>query len=704
MKSQHARLFDLAVGYFHSLNGLTMLRANLVLVFTVLTAFQVGSISYGQDAANGPLNDADFDRSVRVQDDLFEHVNGTWLKTVEIPADKSDYGTFGKLADLSQRRIRKLIEQTAADEHPAGSLKQKVGDFYRSFMDTEVIESLGVQPIEPMLDQVDQLKSPADIWKHFGFLGSHNVSAPVGVFVAQDAKDSDTHICHVMQSGLTLPDRDYYLDDQQSSITARKAFVDYATTLFQRIGHPTPTTAAANLLELETRLARISWDRVKLRQAELRYNKFSVDEWSEKTPGVDWSAVLQANLIDSPGELIVTTPSFFEELAPMMESVSAESWREYLKFRIVDEFAPYLSEPFVQAAFKFYQQDLAGVPEQKPRWKRAVNTIAGARGFGALGDAVGKLYVDRYFTEQAKQEMDLLVGNLLKAFEHSVDDLQWMTDVTKERARQKLRKIGTKIGYTTKWRDYSDLEVKPGDLMGNVLRSRRLEHLRNVRRLGQPVDREEWGMTPQTVNAYYKPSQNEIVFPAAILQPPFFDTDAPVALNYGGIGAVIGHEISHAFDDQGSKYDGVGNLNNWWTDADREAFTKLTSKLVDQFAAFEPLPGKPVNGELTLGENIADLAGLAIAFKAFRYAQDGQPRETVAGWSPEQLFFVGWSRVWQRKYRDAEMVKRLLTDPHSPSRYRTNGPVTNIDAFYEAFEIKETDRLFRPEEDRIQIW
>ncbi len=681
-----------------------LFRMGFRFVALLILSLFTGLNAVGQDAAKSPLDAADFDRSVRVQDDLFEHVNGTWLKTAEIPADKSNYGTFGKLADLSQKRIRKLIEETAAEEHPAGSLKQKVGDFYRSFMDSETIESLGSTPIEPMLEEVQKLKTPADIWKFFGYLSSYNIDSPVGVYVSQDAKDSNTYICHVIQSGLTLPDRDYYLNDEPSSVEARAAFLEFASTLFQLIKHADPEAAAARVLQLETQLAKASWDRVKLRQAELRYNKFSLDEWSAKTPGVDWSAVLQSNLIDPPSELVVGTPSFFEELAPMMESVPVATWQDYLTFRIVDEFAAYLSIPFVEANFKFYQQELAGVPEQKPRWKRAVNTIAGSRGFGALGDAVGKLYVDKYFTQKAKQEMDTLVENLLRAFDESVDDLTWMTDDTKRRARQKLKKIGTKIGYTNKWRDYSSLEVKKSDLVGNVLRSNRVEHLRNVSRLGQPIDREEWGMTPQTVNAYYNPSKNEIVFPAAILQSPFFDLEASDALNYGGIGAVIGHEISHAFDDQGSKYDGDGNLNNWWTDDDRTAFSELTSKLVDQFAEFEPLPGKPVNGELTLGENIADLSGLSIAFKAFQYSQQDKPPENVAGWTPEQLFFVGWSRVWQRKYRDAEMVKRLLTDPHSPSRYRANGPVTNIEAFYEAFDVTEGDQLYRSPESRIQIW
>lgn len=672
--------------------------------FLTFFSLVIGLNATGQDTAKAPLDVTDFDRSVRVQDDLFEHVNGTWLKITEIPADKSDYGTFGKLADLSQRRIRKLIEETAAGEHALGSVKQKVGDFYRSYMDAENVNGLGFQPIAPMLDAVEGLKTPAGIWKHFGYLSSRNIDSPVGVYVSQDAKDSNTYALHIIQSGLTLPDRDYYLNDEKSSVEARDAFIEYATSLFRMIKHSDPETAASNLLALETQLAKISWERVKLRQAELRYNKFSLEQWSEKTSGVDWSALIQANSIEPPSELIVGTPSFFEGVAPMLESVPVERWQEYLKFRIADAFSPYLSETFVAARFDFYQRKLTGVLEQKPRWKRAVNTIAGARGFGALGDAVGELYVEKYFTEKAKLEMDVLVGNLMRAFDESVDKLTWMTDATKQRAREKLKKIGTKIGYTEKWRDYASLQVKPDDLVGNVLRSNRVEHLRNVSRLGQPVDRQEWGMTPQTVNAYYNPTKNEIVFPAAILQSPFFDLDAPDALNYGGIGAVIGHEISHAFDDQGSKYDGDGNLNNWWTDDDRKAFAELTSKLVDQFAEFEPLPGKPVNGELTLGENIADLAGLSIAFKAFQYSQQGKPRENVAGWTPEQLFFVGWSRVWQRKYRDAEMVKRLLTDPHSPSRYRTNGPVTNIEAFYKAFDVKDGDQLFRPPASRIQIW
>jgi predicted metalloendopeptidase len=373
---------------------------------------------------------------------------------------------------------------------------------------------------------------------------------------------------------------------------------------------------------------------------------------------------------------------------------------------LLDAYAPFLSQPFVDAHFELYQKQLAGIPVQRPRWKRAVNAIAGqgAGDFGALGEAVGELYVQRHFKPEAKKKMEELVDNLLAAFGDSIDDLTWMTDETKVRAKEKLSKIGTKIGYPDVWRDYSKLEVKPDDLFGNVYRSNLVEHARNIGHLGQPIDRNEWGMTPQTVNAYYTPTKNEIVFPAAILQPPFFSMNAPDGLNYGGIGAVIGHEISHAFDDQGSRYDGDGNLKNWWSEDDEKAFKELTRQLIDQYASYQPLDGKNVNGQLTLGENIADLSGLSIAHKALTIAREGKPEEIVAGWNSDQLFFVGWSRVWQRKYREKEMIKRLLTDPHSPSQFRANGPVNNIDAFYKAFDLKPGDGLYKPEDERIKIW
>ncbi len=443
-----------------------------------------------------------------------------------------------------------------------------------------------------------------------------------------------------------------------------------------------------------------------MRNAEKRYNKFTVDQLIEQIPQIPWRAFLAAASTPDLQELNVLTPSFFEGLQAIVADTPLEVWKEYLRFKLVDAYAPLLPAEFVDAHFALHSQELAGVPQQQPRWKRAVEATsgAGAGDFGVLGDVVGRLYVERFFPAESKGRMDSLVQNLLKAYQGSIGELTWMTDVTKQRAQEKLAKIRTKIGYPDKWRDYDQLAIHADDLVGNMLRSSEVEYRRMIDKLGRPVDRDEWAMTPQTVNAYYNPGLNEIVFPAAILQPPFFDPDADEAVNYGGIGAVIGHEISHAFDDQGSKYDGDGNLNNWWTDQDRRAFTDLTAKLVDQFAAYEPLPGKRVNGELTLGENIADLSGMSIAQKAYQLSLGHQPAPILDGWSGEQRFFIGWGQIWRRKYRDAEMVRRLLTDPHSPSRYRANGPPRNMDTFYESFDVQEGDEMYRPPDQRIRIW
>ena len=672
-----------------------------------LVTVVTGSSPITAQLPSSDLDTSTFDKSVRPQDDLFLHVNGTWLKNTPIPDDKSNYGSFGQLADLSQKRILELIKETAKGEHEKGTDQQKVGEFYKSFMNEELANQKGIAPLEAELSKINQLKSKEDIWKHFGHLSRIGVSNPVGFFVSQDAKNSTENVCQIIQSGTTLPDRNYYLDEEdESAISARSALKKYITRIFAEASIQDGENAAEQIFELEKQLATISWERTKLRDAEKRYNKFQLNELNELTPSLDWSAYFVANGIEPPALAIVNTPSFFEGLEKIVADTPSETLIKYLQFRLIDGFAPYLSQAFVDAHFDLHEKELGGVPIQQKRWKRAVGATAGAGAgdFGTLGEVVGRLYVAKHFKPAAKAKMQELVDNLLKSFGGSIDDLAWMTDETKTRAKEKLTKIGTKIGYPNKWRDYSKLDIVADDLVGNIMRSNIVEHERNVGKLGQPVDREEWGMTPQTVNAYYNPTKNEIVFPAAILQPPFFDMNAPDALNYGGIGAVIGHEISHAFDDQGSRYDGEGNLNNWWTDEDQKAFKSLTTQLIAQYADYEPLQGKKVNGQLTLGENIADLSGLTISHRALTIALDGNEPPPVAGWNSDQLFFVGWSRVWQRKYRDAEMVKRLLTDSHSPSQFRANGPVTNIDAFYKAFDLKEGDRLFKAEADRIKIW
>lgn len=653
-------------------------------------------------AKDSPVKRADFDESVRPQDDLFKYVNGRWLQQTEIPADKSNYGSFTVLGDLSQKRCNEMIKQLAQEQHEAGSDAQKVGDFYNSFMDVDRTNELGSKPLAAELAAIDAVEDVPGLVKHMAYLMTVGVDVPLGMYVSQDAKNSSVYAVHFIQSGTTLPDRDYYLKHDRKTLENQIKFLDYIDTVFKLSDISEPEAASDKILAIEAQLAEASWPRVRIRNANERYNKYPFEQLSELAPEIDFETVFQTIEVQTPQYVIVNTPSFFETLNEMLTETPLEDWKAYLKFKYINAYEEYLSQDYVAAGFDFFKRALADVQQQKPRWERGVNLVAGRGGFGALGDAVGKLYVAKHFKPEAKAKMDTLVGNLIRAFDDSVDGLTWMSDETKVKAREKLEKIRTKIGYTKSWRDYSGLTVDPEDLFGNVMRSNQVEFRRMVGKLGQPIDREEWGMTPQTVNAYYSPTKNEIVFPAAILQSPFFDPDAPVPLNYGGIGAVIGHEISHAFDDQGSKYDGDGNLNDWWTEEDQKTFKALTGKLVDQYDAYEPLPGKNVNGKFTLGENIADLSGLAIAYKAMGY--ENLPEDKIADWSPQQLFFVGWSRVWQRKYREAEMIKRLLTDPHSPSQFRANGPVMNIDAFYDAFDVKEGDQLYKPQDQRIKIW
>ncbi len=670
-----------------------------------LLALLFPTISLGQDRPSG-IDTTGFDSKVRIQDDLFRSVNGTWLDKTEIPSDRSNYGSFTVLADRSDERIKKLIEEIAAASHPAGSDAQKVGDFYKSFMDEKTVDARGIEPIKAQIDAIRKIKDKAELTTMLGQLLRVGVGGPVGFFVDQDDKDATRYLSNIIQSGTTLPDRDYYLMDEEKYVAARKALAEYIQTLLALSGQMDADQAANEIVALETKLATHQWPRTELRDAEKRYNKHSVADLGKIAAHFDFQRFLEGADVGTIEEINVATPSFFTGFDQVFDEVPLETWKLFLEYNLIDAYAKNLSQPFADAHFTLHEKVLGGVPEQKPRWRRAVAAIGGegAGDFGALGEVVGKLYVEKHFPPEHKQRMDHLVKNLLKSFELSINELTWMTPETKKAAQGKLSKITTKIGYANKWRDYSGLVVKADDLGGNVMRSNEVEYRRMIGKLGKPIDREEWGMTPQTVNAYYNPSKNEIVFPAAILQPPFFNPDADDAINYGGIGAVIGHEISHAFDDQGSRYDGDGNMKNWWTEVDQTEFKKLKDRLIAQYGEYEPLPGKKVNGEFTLGENIADLAGLAIAFKAYKISLGDQPAAKLDGFTGDQRFFVGWSQVWRRKYRDEDMVRRLVTDPHSPSYFRANGPVTNIDAFYTAFSVSTKDRLFKPESERIRIW
>jgi len=676
---------------------LRLLLLPSVLVTASLCSFGQGSFGQAETTKSG-IDSTTFDKKARIQDDFYLAVNGTWLKETDIPSDKSNYGSFTVLADLSEQRIRDIIESAAAKTSETGSDAQKVGDLYKSFMDEDRVNSLGAKPIAAELAKIADIESHADLVKYFGYCQVRGIGSPIGLYISQDSKNSTEYIVIAVQSGISLPDRDYYLEDNPKYKEAQNALKTYIGALFESC-QLEGGNADTEILTLETKLAEVQWERTELRDAEKRYNKFSQADLNKLMPHFNWQAYLAAAEIPYQGDIIVTAPSFFEGLDKIFSETPVETWKRYLTFNLIDAAAPFLSQTFVDSHFEFHSKALAGVPEQKPRWKRGVRTVE-----MSLGEVVGRLYVEQHFPPEAKARMEQLVNNLIKAFDQSIDDLTWMTDETKERAKLKLSKFTVKIGYPNQWKDYSKLSIDSNDLISNIVRSTRVEHFREVNKLGKPIDREEWGMTPQTVNAYYNPTKNEIVFPAAILQPPFFNMEADDAVNYGGIGAVIGHEISHGFDDQGSKYDGDGNLKSWWTARDRFEFEKLTKQLVNQFSAYSPLPGQNVDGQLTLGENIADLSGLSISHKAYRLSLNGKEPEKIDNWTGDQRFFLGWSQVWRRKYRDAEMMRRLLTDPHAPSWYRANGPVINIDAFYDAFEVKPTDALFRPKAERIKIW
>jgi len=645
------------------------------------------------------LDAAGYDTKVRPQDDLFRYVNGEWLRTAQIPPDKSNYGAFTALDDKAQADLRAIIEEAAAASHrPRGSDAQKVGDFYTSFMDTARVDALGLEPLKKELARVDALADKKDLVRYIGGAQRLGISNPIGFYVAQDEKNTTAYIPIVVQSGLSLPDRDYYLKAEPKYVDIRDKYVAYVTRLAELAGIADPAGAARRILALETRFAEAQWTRVQSRDAIATYNKHTLASADALTPGLDWGGFMEAAGVRAP-EFIVSQPSFFTALGKAFAEVPLDDWRLYLKYKLVNEYAPSLSAPFVDAHFDLYGRTLKGIQENRPRWKRAVEAVD-----NTMGEIAGRLYVERHFKPEAKRRMDELVANLIKAYEISIDELDWMSSATRKQARAKLAKFTVKIGYPDKWKDYSKLAIAADDLVGNLLRSAAVEHQRGLDKLGKPIDRSEWLMTPQTVNAYYYPPMNEIVFPAAILQPPFFNVAADDAVNYGGIGAVIGHEISHGFDDQGRRYDGDGNLRDWWTADDETRFKERAAGLVAQYSAFNPIDDQHVNGELTLGENIGDLSGLAVAFRAYQLSLGGKPAPAIDGFTGEQRFFMGWSQVWRRKYRDEELRVRLVTDPHSPSEYRANGIVSNLSEFYRAFDVKPGDKLYRPPEQRVEIW
>jgi putative endopeptidase len=676
-----------------------------ILLPSTLVLFLVVNVSHAQTPPaernlRSGVDPTGVDKSVRPQDDLFRHVNGGWIARTEIPPDHSAFGSAYVLRDNSEAAVRKIAEGLAAKtSEPAGSEARKIGDFYASFMDESKVESLGIKPIEADLARIDAIASKAEFLK---LVAEFQRQGVIGLFrseVMVDAKQSDRYIVTLIQSGIELPDESYYREPKFQPI--RDKYLDHIERMLGLAGVPGPKSVAECVISIESKLAKHHWDRVKSRDRTRTYNKMTRDALGELSPGFGWARWFADYGAGGITEVVVAQPDYLQAMASILDEVPIYRWQDWLKWHVVKHAAPFLSKAFADADFEFFERTLTGSLEIRPRWKRAAAAVE--RG---MGEAVGKRYVAEYFPPAAKARMKDLVSNLIEAYREDITNLEWMSPETRKRALEKLSKFTPKIGHPDEWRDYSKLEIRREDLVGNVRRAAAFEVDRRLAKVGKPVDRKEWGMTPQTVNAYYNPTMNEIVFPAAILQPPFFDMHVDDAVNYGAIGAVIGHEIGHGFDDQGSKFDGDGNMVNWWTAADRKEFEARAKKLIEQYNSFEPaqLPGQKVNGALTIGENIGDLGGLAIAYKAYRRSLKGRNAPAIDGKSGDERLFIGWAQAWRSKARDAFMAQMLATNPHSPPEFRCNGVVRNLPEFYATFGVKAGDKLWLPPERRVRIW
>ncbi len=666
----------------------------------------------GQEQAQDPSNEVAtdaalisgidtryMDKSVKPGDDFFSYMNGVWLAETEIPADKSNYGGFTILADEAQENVKAIIDEAATGDFAKGSNEQKVGDLYKSYMDRDTRNALGAKPLQPLFEQIQQLSSYDELTDYFAGAGKIGMSMPVDMQQLVDWNDASKYSLLVAQGGLGLPDREYYFKDDEKSVKLRETYVAHIATMFELAGLQGGADAATTIMQLETRLAEQNMTKEQLRNRAENYNTVSRADLAEYMPQFNWDSYLaEAGVAEVPS-LVFYTPDYLRAVDGIIRDTDLETWKTYLRWNVVNSYSALLDEKLDAQNFAFYGKALSGTEEQQEMWRRASATVS-----GSLGEVVGEVYVERHFPPEAKERMLTLVGNLVNAYEISIKNLDWMGEDTKLEALDKLSKFSPKIGYPDEWRDYSKLDIEADDLFGNAMRSARAEHQRQIDRQEGPVDRGEWGMTPQTVNAYYSPALNQIVFPAAILQPPFFNLEADEAVNYGGIGAVIGHEVGHGFDDQGSTFDGDGALRNWWTDEDRAEFEKRAAVLVAQYSEFAPFDDLNVNGEFTLGENIGDLGGITIALLAYQLSLNGEEAPVIDGFTGVQRVFLGFSQVWRRKYRDEELRRRIATDPHSPAKYRANGSVRNVPEFYEAFDVQEGDALYLAPEDRVKIW
>lgn len=645
------------------------------------------------------IDKSNMDTTIHPGDDFFEYANGAWLKNTKMPDDKSRWGSFDELRLRTDSALYNLLNELKPNANNLG--ESNVANFYKSGMDSAAVNALGVKAIEPLLTAINNISTTEDLINVIASNQRKGLRYVFGLYIGPDDKNVNKIITQFSQTGLGLPNKDYYTDKDEKSVKNRAAYLDYIKQILMINGQDeaTATANATKIFNIENSLATASLRPQEMRNPDKLYNKFHIDAFSKKTANIDWRNLLDKLGIKGEDSMIVTVPSYYIKLSDMLKSVPVDDWKQYLTFHTINDMAAYLGDNIDQANFNFYGKILRGQPAQEPRWKRVTATIN-----ASIGEELGKLYVNKHFKPEAKEKMNELVGNLQKAFAERIEGLDWMSSTTKAKAMAKLNSFVSKIGYPNKWRDYSKLAITPDNYAMNVLNAMAFAQEYEINKLGKPVDREEWFMTPNTVNAYYNPAFNEIVFPAGILQFPFFDFNADDAINYGGIGAVIGHELSHGFDDQGAKYAADGNLSNWWTDEDMKKFKEKTQILVNQYNNFVVIDTLTVNGELTLGENIADLGGVAIAYQAFKKTKQGQSNELIDGYTPDQRFFLSWAQIWRGVARDEMAIQLLKTDPHSPSKARANLPLANFDPFYEAFDVKEGHKMYIAPEQRARIW
>ncbi len=648
------------------------------------------------------IDQANMDLSVKPGDDFYNYASGKWIKNNPVPPKETRWGSFNQLREFNIQAVKKILENAAADKNALpGSTTKRVGDFYASGMDSNLIDKLGKTPVLPYLERVDKITTRQGIIEEANYLRIMGLASPMfGFYIGQDRKNIEKMVPQLGQGGTSLPDRDYYLKSEGRNLTIQEAFKKYITTLFMLVDEPAAKAEkyATQIYDIEKKLATAQMSRVEMRDPYKTYNKFWISDFNKTTPGLNWNQILTQLKVKGEDTLLVGNPSFFVSVDNLLTTLPLEDWKVYLKWNILKGSASMLSKPFNDASFAF-SQVISGQKVQTPRWQRMSSGTD-----GALGDLLGELYVKEHFKPEAKARMDILVENLRKAFGKRIDQLDWMSPETKKRAQAKLAAFRPKVGYANKWKDYKGLAIDRSKYFENQINVGKWSYDFMINQLGKPVDRERWGMTPPTVNAYYSPTLNEIVFPAGILQFPFFDPKADDAVNYGGIGAVIGHEMSHGFDDSGSKYDADGTLRNWWTEADKTKFEAKTVALVKQFDEYTILDTVHVNGKLTIGENIGDLGGLNVAYEAFKMTNQGQSKEKMDGFTPDQRFFLSWAQVWRGNILPETANQLIVTDNHSPGEFRTIGAPVNMDAWYDAFDVKPGDKLYKKPEDRIRIW